>query len=67
MLVACSAEKFVADDELMLKEVKVASSDANVKISELKAYIRQKPNSKWISSLKVPLGIYAMSGTDTTR
>lgn len=67
MLVACSAEKFVADDELMLKEVKVASSDANVKISELKAYIRQKPNSKWISSFKVPLGIYAMSGTDTTR
>lgn len=67
LLGACSAEKFVADDELMLQKVRVLSDNPNVNASELKSYVRQKVNTKWLSTFKVPLGLYAMSGKDTTK
>ena len=41
--------------------------DKSVNVSDLSLYIRQKTNTKWFSSLKVPLGIYSMAGRDTTK
>lgn len=31
------------------------------------SYVRQRPNSKWLSTFKVPLGVYSMAGRDTSK
>ena len=51
----------------MLHKVRITSDDKQVDKSKLGGYVRQHPNSRWFSLLKVPLGIYCMSGTDSTR
>ena len=57
---ACSATKFVQEGEYMLESVSVKSTDKSLDATSLKGYIRQHPNSKWFSLLKVlPMGPYA--------
>ena len=67
LLGACSATKFVPEGEYMLESVSVKSTDKSLDATSLKGYIRQHPNSKWFSLLKVPMGPYALSGRDTTK
>jgi outer membrane protein assembly factor BamA len=67
LLSGCSASRFVPDGSYMLKSVKIESDDAAVDASQLTPYIRQRANSKWFSTFKIPLGVYSMSGRDTTR
>ena len=57
----------MAEDELLLHDVDVRSDDKEVPTSQLSGYVRQHPNAKWFSLFKVPLGIYCLSGTDSTR
>ena len=67
LLGACSATKFIPEGEYMLESVSVKSTDKSLDVTSLKGYIRQHPNSKWFSLLKVPMGPYALSGRDTTK
>lgn len=67
LLCSCSGTKFLGDDELLLTHTSVSSSDPHVPVSSLSQYVRQSPNTKWFSTLKVPLGIYSLSGNDTTK
>lgn len=67
LFTACSASRFIPDGEYMLESVKIESSDKNLNISQLSGYIRQHPNSKWFSLLKVPMAPYVISGRDTTK
>ncbi len=67
LLGACSATKFIPEGSYMLESVSVKSTDKTPDLSLLKGYIRQHPNSKWFSLLKVPMGPYALSGRDTTK
>lgn len=67
LLNACSATKFIPEGQYMLESVSVKSEDKTLDASLLKGYIRQHPNSKWFSLLKVPMGPYALSGRDTTK
>lgn len=67
LLGACSAVKFIPEGEYMLESVAVKSADKELDVSQLKGYVRQHPNSKWFSLVKVPMAPYALSGTDTTR
>ena len=67
LLLACSATKFVPDGEYMLRKVQVVSDDASFNASTLEPYVRQKANSKWFSLFKIPLGTYALAGSDSTR
>lgn len=67
ILCGCSATKFVPEDEYMLEDVKIKSSDKDFNVAHLKGFIRQHPNSKWFSLVKVPLAPYALSGKDTTK
>ena len=67
LLNACSATKFIPDGEYMLENVSVKSESKELDAALLKGYIRQHPNSKWFSLLKVPMGPYALSGRDTTK
>ena len=64
---ACSATKFVPDEKYMLEKVQIKSDTKRFDPSVLQPYIRQKANSKWFSLFKIPLGTYALAGTDTTK
>ena len=67
LLSGCSVNRFLAEDELLLDQVRLHSDSATLKTAPLEGYIRQHPNSKWFSLVKVPLGIYSLSGRDSTR
>lgn len=64
---SCNGTKYVSDDELLLTQNTVVSTTPRVSIGSLSQYIKQSPNTKWFSCLKVPLGIYSMSGQDSTK
>lgn len=66
-LVGCSGVRYVEDGDYLLQSVKVESEDSQVDVSSLSAYVRQRTNTKWLSFFKVPLGLYSMSGSDTTK
>ena len=67
MLCGCSSGKYLGEGESLLASVSMTSADKNVRASNYTRYIRQQPNSKWFGLVKVPLGIYCMAGSDTTR
>lgn len=67
LLTSCSSTKFVPDDKYLLTDVTFQSDDEDFDVSKLKPYVRLKPNSKWFSLFKIPLGIYDLAGRDSTR
>ena len=67
LLAGCSAAKFVPDGRYMLDGVELVADMDAVDASRFEPYVRQRGNSKWLSLAKVPLGVYAMSGRDTTK
>lgn len=68
MVSACSVNKFIEEDEYLLNSAKVTYPKEPKELKEynLRAYIQQQPNSKWFG-MKIPLGVYAISGLDTTK
>lgn len=67
LLVGCSVSKFIPEGKYLLDNASVVSGAKNVKSSQMKGYIRQHPNSRWFSLLKMPMAPYILSGQDTTR
>ena len=69
LLAACSETKFVAEGHYLLDRIKVVTDSArrDVVPADLKAFVRQRGNSRWFSALKIPLYTYSLSGRDTTR
>lgn len=55
------------EDATLLDRVSLVSDSAGFDASAMQGYIRQHPNSKWFSLFKAPLGIYALSGRDSTK
>ena len=53
----------------MLNKVNVVADGKypDINPSQLKSYVRQKGNSRWFSAVKIPLGVYAMAGDDSTK
>ena len=43
------------------------ADDPQFNPSSLRQYIRQEPNAKWFSLVKLPLGVYSMAGRDSSR
>lgn len=66
VITGCNSTRYVEDGDYLLTSVKVVSEGGN-DFSSLASYVRQKPNSKWLSFFNVPLGLYSMSGRDTTK
>lgn len=62
----CNSTRYVEDGNHLLTSVKVVS-EGETDFSSLISYVRQKPNSKWLSFFNVPLGLYSISGRDTTK
>lgn len=67
LLSGCSVSKFIPDGQYLLDEVHVRSDNKEIKSSEMYSYVRQKPNSKWFSFVKLPMYIYCASGRDSTK
>lgn len=66
-LAACAPERFLADDEYLLDGVSLKADDSKIPVGTVEGFVRQHPNSRWFSLFKVPLGVYCMSGRDSTR
>ena len=66
-LCGCSSSKLIPDDSYLLSSVKLRSDDKAVTASQLESYVRQRPNAKWFSLLKIPLATYCLAGKDTTK
>ena len=64
---ACSSAKYIPEGEYLLQGIRIESADKDFDPVQLQQYVRQKGNSRWFSIFKIPLGVYAMSGRDTTR
>ena len=60
LLCGCSATRHLPEGSYMLNKVRVvADSDYHdIDALAMKEYVRQKGNTRWLSSVKVPLGIY---------
>ena len=67
LLFSCSVKKFIPEGEYLLNDVDIVSNTNSDNASKAKNYIRQKPNAKWFSLLKVPMYTYALSGLDSTK
>lgn len=64
---ACSVDRYIPEGEHMLTGVAVTCDDEEIqKTYMLGDYVVQQTNSKWFGA-KVPLKIYSLSGTDTTK
>lgn len=69
MAFACSSTRHVPKDNYLLDKINIEIDDSThkVKASELTSYVRQLPNHKMLWSLKLRLGVYNMSGQDSTK
>lgn len=66
-IVSCSVDKYIPEGEHMLTDVHVMCDDEEVmKTFSLGDYVTQNTNTKWFGA-RVPLKIYMLSGTDTTK
>ena len=66
-LSACSSAKYIPEKDYLLDKVEVKSDDKDFNPAQLEQYVRLKGNSRWFSLFKIPLGLYAMAGNDTTK
>ena len=64
---SCSSEKFLSEEQYVLSDVKLKCDNKNIKTGELRSNIQQEANSKWFNVFKVPLGVYCIAGTDSTK
>jgi outer membrane protein assembly factor BamA len=64
---SCSSTKFVPEGERLLADAQVKSDVKGFSGYKMNPYIKQKPNYKTFSLIKIPLIIYNASGEDTTK
>ena len=66
LFASCSPTRFLDEDEKLLDHVKVVSNQKQFSASDFRPFVKQEPNSRWFNLVKVPLGIYCLSPTDST-
>lgn len=68
LLCACSVTRHLPEHTYMLNNVKVYTDGQykDINKTQMKDYVRQKGNTRWFSMLKIPLGVYAMAGKDSS-
>jgi outer membrane protein assembly factor BamA len=67
VLSSCRSTKYVPDGQKLLARVEVKNSARDLSRSELESYIRQKENSRIFGFWKFHLGLYNLSGSDTSK
>ena len=66
-LYSCSSAKFVPENGQVLSSVELVSDSRQVDASSMRNHIRQEANARWFNLIKVPLGLYCISGRDSTK
>ena len=68
LLCACSTSRYVPEDAYMLSKVKVVSDRKykDINTAQMKSYVRQTTNKRWLSAVKGPLAIYSLAGRDSS-
>ena len=69
VLGSCSSSRHVPPGNYLLDKVSLEFNDSTKTVSatEMSSYIRQMPNHKMLWSIKFRLGVYNMSGKDSTK
>ncbi len=69
MMIGCAETNYVDVGQYLLNKTYIVSDTVhkNINISALKGYITQTGNSRWFSTIKIPLRTYSLSGRDTTK
>src|SRR6056297_2078825 len=65
-LFSCSSTRHLPEEEYLLKRYKIKSDNKNIEKSEIKKYIRQKPNQRFLG-LSFPLFLYNLSNPDKDK
>lgn len=68
-LSSCNSTKHVPEGKYLLDDIKVSVNDSSHKVSkqQLITYIRQQPNNRMLWFAKFRLGLYNLSGKDSTK
>ena len=69
ILSGCSSTKHVPEGKYLLDEVSLQVTDSTGTLTQqsLIPYIRQRPNNKFLHLSRLRLGVYNMSGNDSTK
>ena len=68
LIMACSSTRHVPAGEQLLEEIHISVDDTSgVDKAEFINYVRQQPNHKILGFAKLQLGLYNMSGHDSTK
>ena len=68
LLGSCSVSRDLPEGTYMLDKVKVMTDGKyqDINPTQMMNYVRQKGNARWFSAIKIPLGVYAMAGKDSS-
>jgi len=68
-MASCSSTRYVPDGESLLNsvKVKVKGEYGQANTSELRNFVRQRPNARLFSLVRLPLLTYSLSGSDSTK
>ena len=64
---SCSTTKYVPDGNYLLNKVDIEVEDNVVNTNELTPYLRQRPNFKAFGLFRIHLGVYNLSGRDSSK
>lgn len=64
---SCNPTKYVPEGSYLLDKVDIKTDAPNITRNDLSDYVRQSPNSYVLGLFRMQLGIYNLSGPDTTR
>jgi outer membrane protein assembly factor BamA len=67
MASSCRSTRYVPQDKYLLNRSKIESNVKHQGESELKKYLKQRPNSRSLGLFRLRLGLYNISGRDTTK
>ncbi len=68
IMLACSSTRHVPSGQQLLEEIHISVDDSSgVDKAEFINYVRQQPNHKVLGFAKLQLGLYNMSGHDSTK
>jgi len=64
VLSSCQTVKYVPDNQYLLTKSKISVDNKSISKSELKTYMKQRPNTKILGFWKFHLGLYNLSGNE---
>jgi outer membrane protein assembly factor BamA len=64
---SCSTTKYVGEEQYLLDKVVIRTDNPEVKTSEMKSYLQQRPNHRIFGLFKWPLYVYNWSGADERK